>query len=85
MSDEKPRSSPLATVAIWLCAVLLLVALYVLSVGPVGWLAVHGMLPGPLSMWEALYKPLEALDGTPLQGPLDAYQNWWTEPPRIRE
>jgi hypothetical protein len=57
MSENKPRST-LATIATWLFGLIVFCVLYVLSAGPISWLAVHHMLPGPASIWETIYKPL---------------------------
>jgi hypothetical protein len=54
--------------------------LYVLSLGPVqammvwGWIDPEGTA---IQRIEAFYEPLDCLKGTPLNGPFQAYLEWW--------
>jgi hypothetical protein len=53
-------------------------ALYFLSLGPVGWLVSHGVLPDePL---HSIYRPLMATGILGLDGLSERYYDWWVSP-----
>jgi len=57
----------------WIAWVVLAPVLYVLSVGPVYWLAFKGYLPQEVL---SIYAPLECLSGD-LESQFKAYIRWW--------
>ena len=64
---------------LWAVVVLVVaVVLYVLSLGPVVYLETSGQLPGNVEYWQAFYAPINWLvRNSSLEGPLDAYTDWW--------
>ena len=76
MSTESEKGSHAMA---WVVTLMLVPVLYVLSIGPVGYLA--DRLKTPRSIVERIllfYAPVKWLrDHTYLEGPLEEYLNWW--------
>jgi hypothetical protein len=81
MDDKPTKQGGGAAVVLVLVAVLfVLPMLYVLSVGPVIWLAHSGYIGTPLvPALGMIYAPLEwVAHNVPVIGPaIDTYANWW--------
>jgi hypothetical protein len=77
MSDE-PRSWT-ATLVYWTLGVLVLLVLYVLSVGPAQWMLEHGYLPGGVDTLNSMYSPLTWIVANDefFGGAIRAYALWW--------
>jgi len=75
-APEDARHREPSAAAGWIAAVLLLSPLlYVLSIGPAGWLQKRGHLPGDM---RSIYAPVVWLhNNTPLEKPLGWYAELW--------
>jgi hypothetical protein len=80
--DVRPQAGgKLAKRGALIAAILfVLPVLYVLSIGPVTAMVVWGWIDDEstaIQRIEACYEPLDCLNGTPLNGPFEAYIEWW--------